>query len=699
MATRKEIQTSINKRNYQGSALTVDPKSGLRYPVKQDTYINVKNYPRPYNPIGTQQRYAQKQYLYQQRQKDIVPLVSDYNDPMAINSMADVILASLNPDWGGNLFQNIGTYWQNTIINPLSKGEWGAFGINRLIDFGETMDIVANPVKGLILEGTEGFKKSLGIGYSGRYNYDYDTGNIITDLTLELLSDPLNWVTFFGKAAATAVNIGDVQKVIKTFIGDTGNEVADKSLRKVARNALNAFWAGDTTELADAIYKAMKANKATQLFTSTNFEEVVQGVQRLHDIVVDNTSLQTLKGLQRIITPVEKFESYLLKTALTGGAAPVLDLIGKGKAEIAEFIGRRLRQGYQPYVKPDGKLSFLDYPKLKEIAENKQLDVMSAMRLMKDGTIPPNTLHDLLRDSFHTDMYIMRQIILKYWNDPTKILHEVNNYYRTIRGTDALQYLNSIAEVNKQTDGAFSDIYDMFLTQLEDIELRVDAGVSASISKVIAEKEKMIILYKDALKEKFQDAPTIQQFKTFKGAEASRQGAVELVTSFFETLKEIKQSISVEKAHNESFLWYNQALQELDDLIETIRIEYLAPIQNSVDSGKPVKFKDFTNINAIERFEIWAEKWVTKAKQDIEGLQDAYTGHSTFETIEKWMDHAVKNQSPLLEDIAQTQLKSMKASKTLTSQFTSNFKSVKKDIYNIFKNDIVLVRAKCDSKL
>ena len=130
----------------------------------------------------------------------------DYNDPYQINSITDIILTTFNKDMKRkpfyigdvniadipilNILPSMVQYVNDAYIEPIKQGQWGAVGLNTLTNFSETMDILANPVKGLILEGPEGFVNAIGAGAGGRKNYDYDTGNIIADIALELVTDP-----------------------------------------------------------------------------------------------------------------------------------------------------------------------------------------------------------------------------------------------------------------------------------------------------------------------------------------------------------------------------------------------------------------------------------------------------------------------------------------------------------------------------
>ena len=53
-------------------------------------------------------------------------------------------------------------------LNLSSRANGVQLALNTLTNFSETMDILANPVKGLILEGPEGFINAIGAGAGGR---------------------------------------------------------------------------------------------------------------------------------------------------------------------------------------------------------------------------------------------------------------------------------------------------------------------------------------------------------------------------------------------------------------------------------------------------------------------------------------------------------------------------------------------------
>lgn len=158
--------------------------------------------------------------------------LSNTTNNLAYNSMADVLLnkEAWNKRWGNQSWLN--TWYgylprvvadtalliKDTTVDPVMQGaiEDGFTGVlrgaatagmNTLINIGNTLDILSNPIKGLVLEGSRGFEKGLFGDSDGRKQYDYNeyihTGNGLADVVLslgaEILSDPLNWISFGSK--------------------------------------------------------------------------------------------------------------------------------------------------------------------------------------------------------------------------------------------------------------------------------------------------------------------------------------------------------------------------------------------------------------------------------------------------------------------------------------------------------------------
>ena len=192
-------------------------------PYKNNPYANnpyannpfAKN-PYKYNP------YAKNPYAKEtntSKEASVSPF-SNYNDSTEINSFADVIWNSLHKndnlktrDYGilsvigdsdipvisnnARMFTGYLDLIRNVAIEPIKQNNLPALGLNALVNLGESLDILASPIKGLVTDGPEGLIK----GSVGRVNYDMDTGNFLLDMAGEILLDPFNWVSLGGKAA------------------------------------------------------------------------------------------------------------------------------------------------------------------------------------------------------------------------------------------------------------------------------------------------------------------------------------------------------------------------------------------------------------------------------------------------------------------------------------------------------------------
>lgn len=220
---------------------------------------------------------------------------SDYNDPYQLNSFADAILNAEGIkraaegwgvlSWVGEvpLLRNIGAVVDvayNTGIKPILKGDWKAAGVNALMNLGETMDIVANPVKGLLMEGGSGFIKGLGVDKDGRVNYDWDTGSWVVDIGLELVSDPLNWISFGGKAligtGAKAVAKEAMSEVTEKLVKEAAQQLAEQGTKEITEELIQELTERLTNKLTKAARKTL-----VDIATNTIQDTAVQQASKL----------------------------------------------------------------------------------------------------------------------------------------------------------------------------------------------------------------------------------------------------------------------------------------------------------------------------------------------------------------------------------------------------------------------------------
>ena len=129
-------------------------------------------------------------------------------------------------------------------VEPLAEGKPGVAFINTLETFGNTLDIIANPIKSLMPWAGGGtaadFAKSMGwIEDEYREIYQWDTGSWIVDIAGEVISDPANWFTLGGKQLAKGGSdllTTSARKVIKETAPKITDDVAEIVTRKYVRH-------------------------------------------------------------------------------------------------------------------------------------------------------------------------------------------------------------------------------------------------------------------------------------------------------------------------------------------------------------------------------------------------------------------------------------------------------------------------------
>ena len=132
-------------------------------------------------------------------------------------------------------------------IKPIMYGKPDQALLNTMMNLGETMDFAANPVKGLVMEGPQGFLKATGLTDAGRVNYDYDTGNVIIDMLLEIVSDPMNWIegpANIAKGTAIAKTAKNVAESLIKNISDATIAVGKEITEDSATKAFKALTSG-----------------------------------------------------------------------------------------------------------------------------------------------------------------------------------------------------------------------------------------------------------------------------------------------------------------------------------------------------------------------------------------------------------------------------------------------------------------------
>lgn len=200
-------------------------------------------------------------------------------------------------------------------IKPIIYGKPDQALLNTMMNLGETMDFAANPVKGLVMEGPQGFLKATGLTDAGRVNYDYDTGFIVTDMLLEMLSDPMTWIE--GPAG-----------FIKSGVFGRGGEVG----KLAAKNATQLIGTNATKSMSKILGKEVTEKNVRHLW-----KRLYGGIRKIIHSNADVLAKGTVDK-QHILTQIFK------KQVLTDGQLKAL--ITTNQTQVQQLFRSALRKEF-----------------------------------------------------------------------------------------------------------------------------------------------------------------------------------------------------------------------------------------------------------------------------------------------------------------------------------------------------------------
>lgn len=369
---------------------------------------------------------------------------TDYNDPYALNSAVDVVFnreakarALSGIGMGKDFFKKlpvisdllsippavIDLSYQQSIKPIIGLTKYGydstpgdttaklkgalsgagkgatAAGYNALQNVLETMDVVANPVKGSVIEGSKmtkaltgdtlpqfyadkakrlltgqfndkdktqcgliaassimGMLNATGIGSEGRVNYDYDTGNLGKDILLEFVSDPLNWVSIGAAGAVKGGIKGATKGVVKEMTEELGEKATKKIAKAVAREYLQSASKETLEEIATRVVKnkavrnlakdvlseseeKLGRKAAEELITKTADTRYRKLAAKLINEITKDPSIQATKTLYRAS---EGIQSGLFKAALATTPLGATTKAIKGARYIGNLLSNKL---------------------------------------------------------------------------------------------------------------------------------------------------------------------------------------------------------------------------------------------------------------------------------------------------------------------------------------------------------------------
>lgn len=410
-------------------------------------------------------------------------------------------------------------------IRPIIKGRPKEAVLNTLMNLGETVDTLANPIKGFVHEGPEGFIKGLGIADGGRINYDYDTGFFLTDMLLEIISDPTNWVTMGTKSALKVPakivgkqgteefvqeSVGVVNKYFAKSIGQIDAAGSTRISKKVSKTAADVAkeWSyksfADLTETArekmlvkgrrriqQTLVKAIKAElpgaNANQITTilrrsgrSARTGRFMRSIaNQISDLGPDTLTSDVLKGLSRVSFVTDQYEKSLIKGALMGNQFGLgIDAAKKGASYIKDWANVKVLNNLKKpkYFNPTTGIDLKHW----EAAKNTWLAGHDKMVMLTGEVVERNkdTFYNCANIQLNRDIQLIRQIQQLYKNDPIKISAALDARFNELYGYGFQDYIAYLKGINDLEQKQFTD----FLKYAENINaiLERDAVFKAS---------------------------------------------------------------------------------------------------------------------------------------------------------------------------------------------------------------------------
>ena len=405
-------------------------------------------------------------------------------------------------------------------IKPILAGKPGEALINTFMNIGETADAIANPVKGLILEGPEGFAKATGLAAGGRVNYDYDTGFFLTDMLLEMISDPMNWVDFGTdillkkplKAAAeqftdpffVAIKEASQDLTFKELFGDFTEESLERVRKKVNRtisrvsqdwniSAVKGLTETQIKDGQDAILntfrRALKKERpnlseqsinlllenATKLSKTQRANQSI--LAQISNVTLDKLSTDTIRGLSSVKYYSESFQKHLTKMAFrTSGYGGSLYLLKNAFDPIKTWY-HKTRLNKLASVLPNlfNKDKGFNLSKWGDVKQAwKTTSSYGAAIAQESGDDTIQTLQNALIANLDADKNVIEQLLLKHKNEPIVLANAIDAFFTQKWGYGFQDHIGYLKAIN--TSEGYT--LDNYINKLEVIYKKLNTNAS-----------------------------------------------------------------------------------------------------------------------------------------------------------------------------------------------------------------------------
>lgn len=388
-------------------------------------------------------------------------------------------------------------------LKPLFAGKPKEAGLNLLMNLGETVDVVANPIKGLIQEGSEGFIKGTGLSDAGRVNYNYDTGSVITDMALELITDPLNWISFGGaaviKTGTKTLSRALTEDIVNNAVRATNAQITTEGLNigtegaarifktvsnataKLAKDTLNINNKLDkeaqTTFVRTSIQRALvnALKKEVPTLTNTQISDILKQVTRntrngryqksaythIQNITLDQLSTDVLKGISAMQYYTDSFQNRLIKNSLfSSGFGIGMDLFKSNFDNIKTWMSNLTLNKLKPHnlFNENKGVDITRWDEVKAFWE-----VCSEYTNALTNEISPrdlDSLYMLLSEQLTRDKQLIKEILDTYNLNPIKQAGALDGIFKQLYGVEFREYIAQLKYINSVENNKYTEFID-----------------------------------------------------------------------------------------------------------------------------------------------------------------------------------------------------------------------------------------------
>lgn len=413
-------------------------------------------------------------------------------------------------------------------VKPIVAGKGNEAFLNTLMNFGETMDAAANPVKGLILEGPDGFTKGLGyMSPDGRTNYDYDTGVLVADIALEMLSDPINWIENGGKFIMKKQIVAQAKPTAQTLTRTilihlenadpkTAKYVEKKLTKKLVQ--ISTSWAlqgqkalssaeiakmlaDGRTSLQQTLVKTIK--KIAPDLKADDIQKVLSGAGRdirtgkfiegalkqISNIRYDTLVTNVISNTASLIHYTDDFQRFLFKGAmLTSGYGLGVEAARYGWEGLAKWANNLITAHLKPASAFKDKVGLdikqWDTAKGIWIASHQYTTALTGEVSQRNI----HTFYTFAKQQFNRDRQVIQKILLDTVDSAERIVR-IDEFLNTMYKCDLKEYTQLLKQIDSVEPGRQ---FKYFTDYLENVDVLLKEQAQHVLDPTVSRTSKQI---------------------------------------------------------------------------------------------------------------------------------------------------------------------------------------------------------------